>query len=264
MADAVLLEKRHPGVGFGAVDGAVAAGAYSAPLGDEQRDAAAQRRLRLVAQELAVSAGVEVQGICDIGSRNRIGRRHVHILRPRGSTHDDEVVRIDRTDRGYDRLRIRFDDAAPGNLQGLIVDFIDDVVPVAVAPGHVLEKADGLRALAFGIVRMPVDNDVQIVGDGRIHQGDDTGAVGVWIHGITAVGVGAHGRTHDGGAEIVLQPVHGAGGIESFAAPPVVAPEKAVTREAFRDPAAENAVPLHRQRRHVRAGGGYEQQQAAY
>lgn len=160
MADTVLLEKCHPGIGFRLRDGAVAVRAYGTPFGDKQRHTTAQRRLRLAAQELAMRAGVEVQGVGNVGPCNRIRRRHIHILRPGRRADDNQIIRIDRADCGDDGLRIRFDHTAPGNLQGLIIDFIDDMVPVAVASGHILEETDGLSPLAFGIVRMPVDNDV--------------------------------------------------------------------------------------------------------
>ena len=43
MADVVVVEELHPGVGLGAIDRAIATGPYSAPLGYKQRYAVLQR-----------------------------------------------------------------------------------------------------------------------------------------------------------------------------------------------------------------------------
>ena len=264
MADALGLHEVDPSPGLGDGDVALATGAYRTPFRDEQRNAVVECRLGLVAQELAVRAGVEVQGVGDVGAADRGTRGHVYVLRPVGRADDDEVVGVDGADGVDHGLRIRLDGVAPRDVQRLVIDLVDDVIALAVGARHFLEEGDGLAAVVFGVMGVPVDDDVHVVGDGGIHDGLDTGLVGSGVLQVAAAFIHAHGHPHDLRFPVALQPAHGAGVVELLAAPSVVAPEQAVAGEAGGLAAGQHLVAAHGQRADVgQRGAGMRQHQRA-
>lgn len=245
MADVVRFEEAHPGIGFRRGDAAVTIGIHCTPFRGEYRNTVAHCRTGFVTQGLAVCSGIKVQRISDVAvTGDGVIGCYVHVLRPGRRANDDQVIRINLTYGGDNRSRVRFNGAAPGDLQRLVVDFIDNVVAAAIAGGHVLKEADGLSLVSFRMVGVPVDNGVHIVGNGRIDQGYDPGAVCFRIVKIAAIVIDTHCRSYKGGVPIAFQPSHGSCRVKSFAAPSVVTPEEAVSREAFCDSPTEDLVSL--------------------
>lgn len=205
MTDIVLFQKTHPCVGLRPGNAAIAIGIHSTPFRDKQCDAVVHCGTGSVTQPLAMRSGIKMQGVRDVAKPgNGIVGCGRYILGPVRRADNNEVIGIDLADGGDDRFRIRFNCAAPGNLQGFIIDFIDHMIIVAIASGHILEKADGLGPLVFSGVRVPVDNDIYIVGDCGINQGNDAITIGIRIFKKAAVDISAHGRPHDSGAPIIF------------------------------------------------------------
>ena len=125
---------------------AVTGGVRRSVLGYEQRGAAVERLLRIVAQPLAMRVRVEVQRVGHVGSRDRVRRGLGHLLRPVARADDDDVVRIVLANRIDDGLVIRLEHFRPRHIQRLVVRLVENVGRVAVASRHVGEKCLGLGA----------------------------------------------------------------------------------------------------------------------
>ena len=207
-------------------------------------------------------AGVKMQGVGDVGvAGDRIAGGHVHILRPVRRAHHDQVVRVDRADGADHGFGVRLQRIGPRDVQRLVVDLVDHVVAMAVRARHVLEKGDRLRAVLLGMVRVPVDDHVHVVGDRGVHHGRHA----LTVRGIGQIAAGrvyAHGGTHDAGVPVFFQPGHGLGVVEALTAPAGVAPEKAVARHAARLAADQHLVAVGGQRCHGALCGSGKQPQA--
>lgn len=207
-----------------------------------------------------MSACVKVQGIGDVViAGNRVAGRGIHILGPGGCTDNNQVVRVNRTDRANHGFCIRLDDIVPADLQRFVVDFVNDIVVTTVQRGHFLEKSNGFGLIAFCLVGMEIDDNVEVFRDCRIdnraHSGDISLGVSIFMAwNKTAVKVNAQGGANDGCIPVIFKPANGFSVVEAFLAPAGIAPEEAVTGKAFRLPATEYLIPAYRQRRNIREG----------
>ena len=255
MAEVFGAHEIHPLLRRRRVDGAGTAGFAGAVLGHEQGHAAVEGRLGFGAQAGFVRGGIKVQRVGDVGASQRAAGGHVHVLRPRGRAHDDEVVGVDGPDGVGYGLGVGLHHAGPRHLQGLVVHLVNHVRRVAVGGGHLPEKGHGLRLVLLGVVAVPVDDDVESGREAGIDHGFHLGFFAGRVFEVAAGIVDAHGHAHEAGVPVGFQPAHHVGRVVALAAPAVVAPKEAVAGQPHRLPTlVENAVALHPQGSRPRHG----------
>ena len=124
-ADPARLHPVPPSLRFGGVDAFVSACLRRPIFGDEQRNAAIERGLRLVAIALLVARRIEMERIGKVGARDRIGGGLVDVLAPAARAEDNDIVGIVRADRGDDLGVIGLEHSRPAMLgQGLVIGFV--------------------------------------------------------------------------------------------------------------------------------------------
>ncbi len=239
MADAIFLQKVHPDVGFRSGDRAVAVGIDRSPFGHEQGYAIVHCGARFSAQFFTVGAGVKMQGIGNIiEAGNGVQRGRIHILRPIGCADNDQIIGVDLPDSGNHGLGVGFDGIAPGNLKGLIIYFINNVVVPLVAGGHILKKLYGFLLVVFCVVTVPINDHIHTAGKGSIHYSGHALTVDLRVVKISAHIFHAHSRSYQLGVPVAGEPGNRTGGIERLTTPTRVTPKQAAARQANRLAAA--------------------------
>ena len=180
-----------------------------------------------------MAGSVEVKHVGDIGVVDRMGGGFVNALRPIWGADDDEVVRIVPTNGGDHALGIGFYGFGPGDLERFVVDLVDDVRLVAVGLCHLAEERDRVFDIVFGVVVVPVNQHVDVVGDGGVDEAFDFGNLpgGLLLVSEFAI-MDPKGGASQGDVPILDEPINGFGGVE-FAFPLAPKVTQAVHRDRF-------------------------------
>ena len=152
-------------------------------------------------------SSIEMHGVHDVREAlQRTLGNQMDILIPVGATHEYDIVLIVFADFANDLLGV-FLQVYPFVLDGLVVDFVDNVRILAVFAGHLAKKLLGL--FRHQLVRMPVDDDVDVLLDGGFDDGRQTlhGELGVLLEII--LDMLSDSRTDDTTVPVVLQRLHG-------------------------------------------------------
>ena len=148
----------------------------------------------------AMAIGIIMQSVGNIllGIVNFVSNCNLRVLVPLGSAHQNQVVRVFANNR-YNLVSIGLD-SAPFNVGGFIVDFENNVFILTVCLRHLLEEALGFICLLVSLMRMPVDNHIDVVLDGRFDNGLQhvlliTGSTGKVAPFIIPGFIDTHGKT---------------------------------------------------------------------
>ena len=148
-----------------------------------------------MAQLLAVSAGVEVEGVHQVFPRHRVGGGLVDVLAPGGGADEDNAFGGLGPDGGDQPLGVGLHVSRPGHVPvGLVADFIQHVGRVLVPLRRRGEKALRRRHIGHGVSvgeDVPVQNGVQIGLDGGVHRGE-----GPLRHGLRLAEIAPLPRIH--------------------------------------------------------------------
>ena len=150
-----------------------------------------------------MAIGIIMQGIGGIllGIANFVSNRCLRVLVPLGGTHKNQVVGVFANHRNH--LVGVILDSTPSNVSGFIEQLKNHMVIFTVSLCHFFEEALGRFGLFVCIVRMPVDNHVDVVLDSRFDNGLHQVLLRGRIAAITLVAVtpvfvaGRHGRTNN-------------------------------------------------------------------
>ena len=151
------------------------------------------------------------------------------VLIPVGTAHQHDVIRIVTADFADD-LRGILLQAGPRVLDGLVVYLIDNVRIVTIFLSHLAKKLTGLAGVH--VMRVPVDDDIDILLDGSLDDGCQTRHGQLRILQIAALRVfrwlNANGSTHHRTMPVALQRLHHLLVIE--ARPPIMPAETDATQ----------------------------------
>ena len=160
-----------------------------------------------------MGGGVEVEGVHQVLlPGNGIVCRKVDILIPMRTAHQDDGIRLDSTDGADDFLGIGLH-LLPRILYRFVEDLIDDIGHAFVASGHLRKEGFGL----FGAdaVAVPVDDDINILGNGGINNGLHTLQAQLGIVEIGAFQFHTHRGTEHLCTPVAYQPLGGRGVVEA-------------------------------------------------
>ena len=176
-----------------------------------------------------------MEGIANIEiAGDRISSSLVHSLGPFRCSHNNQIIRVNVTDRRNNRKGIGLDSIAPGDIQWFVVEFIDHIIIFSVKGCHFLEKIDCFINMVFSMVGMPVNNYVDPHINRSVHNGYYTILIHRFIIQVSTWVFHAHGSPDDGCIPVFLEPGNHFRCIIAFSAPVVVAPEKTVSSKRYR------------------------------
>ena len=171
-------------------------------------------------------SSIEMHGIHDVRQTlQRTLGNQMDVLIPVGATHEHDVVLIVFADFANDLLGV-FLQVYPFVLDGFVVDFVDNVRILAVFTGHLTKELLGL--FRHQLVRMPVDDDVDVLLDGSFDDGRQTlhGELGVLLEVV--LDMLTDSRADDAAVPVVLQCLYGSLVIEPW---PQVVPAQTDTTQ---------------------------------
>mmetsp|Transcript_290 Transcript_290/g.750 ORF Transcript_290/g.750 Transcript_290/m.750 type:complete len:232 (+) Transcript_290:704-1399(+) len=158
---------------------------------------------------------------------DRILGGNVDVLGVKGRADEDEGVIVvgigaDGVDDGLGVVL----DHVPVRVDGLVVNFVDDVGVIAVVVDHVAKELEGLGLVGFGFVGMEVDDHVDALVDAGL---DDRAHAVFVVLGFVDVSAGffdAHGRAYHAHVPGSHEFLDGLGGIVLLGAVIVIRPKQ--------------------------------------
>mmetsp|Transcript_80159 Transcript_80159/g.235788 ORF Transcript_80159/g.235788 Transcript_80159/m.235788 type:complete len:222 (-) Transcript_80159:83-748(-) len=102
---------------------------------------------------------------------------------------------------------VRLDAGVPLLFHRLIEDLEENVWELAVFDRHVPEEGLGLLNVLVSIVVVPVDDDVEALNNGSVHDCLQPRALGLWVLQVSAI-LNGHGRPHESYVPVRPQPAH--------------------------------------------------------
>ena len=153
-----------------------------------------------------MGGGIEMHGVHDVlEARQRTLGHQVDVLIPVRTAHQHDVVGVVLANLANHLGGILLQ-VLPGVFHRLVVYLVDHVRIFAVLLGHASEEVLGL--LCLHVVRVPVDDDIDVLLDGRL---DDRGHTLHGVGGILQIVVfyqDAHGGTHHRAVPVLFQRLH--------------------------------------------------------
>ena len=108
------------------------------------------------------------------------------------------------------------------------------MVVLPVLRSHLLEEIDCTLSVVLGVMAVPVNDHVQIIGNGGVHHRAYFAQVAGRVFQVAAVFIHTHGGADQRGVPVLGNGLHSPGGVVLLATPTIVAPEQAGPGNAAR------------------------------
>jgi len=203
----MVREEAEPYVRLGEVQSAIAVSPAGTPLSGEDRTTSRLRTYDLVPQRLLVSGCVEMDRVRQVRACDWIPCCFIGMLAPISIPQNNEVVGVCADD--WDQLLVeRFDDTRPRHSQRFVVGLEYHMIVTAIFLSHFVKEGLGFVDMIFGVVIMPIDDDINALRDGCVDDQLYLRFFSAWILQVTGTLMNAEDGTHQRALPIINQPIH--------------------------------------------------------